>query len=386
MKLIVQTQLLPDREQAAKLRTVVERFNEAANCVAVVAFESHTANVFELRRLCYSEIRERFGLSSQMAQLAIKTARDAYCRDKGIRPVFRKHAAVAYDQRIMSFKSIDRVSLLTLDGRVVVPFVLGRYQREGMTLPKGQCDLVLRKDGKWFLIVTVNVPDVAPVPVTDFIGVDLGIGNIATDSDGDKHSGKPIDNVRRKHNLQRKRLQRKNSKGAKKKLRRVSKKEARFRKHENHCISKRIVETAKRTERGIALEDLMGIRERVTARGGEARNRLSGWAFAQLGTFLRYKAQAVGVPLVFVDPAYTSQTCPECGHCERANRRSQSEFRCKACGHEQHADIVGARNIRNAALSQGRALAVSCNAAIELVGTAGKGCRVLSPNRKAARL
>ena len=120
MKLVVQTQLLPDSDQAAKLRTVVERFNEAANHVAGVAFEHHTSDIFELRTLCYAEIRARFGLSSQMAQLAIKTARDAYCRDKGKRPVFRKHAAVAYDQRTMSFKALDRVSLLTLDGRVVV--------------------------------------------------------------------------------------------------------------------------------------------------------------------------------------------------------------------------------------------------------------------------
>ena len=184
MKLIVQTQLLPDRDQAAKLRAVVERFNEAANHAAGVAFAHRTANVFELRRLCYAEIRGRFGLSSQMAQLAIKTARDAYCRDRAIRPKFKRHAAVAYDQRIMSFKGIDRVSLLTLSGRIVVPFVLGAYQAEGMTLRKGQSDLVLRKDGKWFLLVTVDVPDGTPVPVTDFLGVDLGIANLATDSEG----------------------------------------------------------------------------------------------------------------------------------------------------------------------------------------------------------
>lgn len=371
MKLIVQTQLLPDREQATKLRTVVERFNEAANHVAGVAFENQTANVFELRKLCYAAVRERFGLSSQMAQLAIKTARDAYCRDKTIRPKFRKHAAVAYDQRIMSFKSLDRVSLLTLDGRVVVPFVLGSYQRGGMALKKGQSDLVLRKDGKWFLVVTVDVPDTAPVPVTDFIGVDLGIANIATDSDGGEHTGKAVETVRRKHNLQRKRLQRRGTKGAKKKLKRVSQKEARFRKHENHCISKTIIETARRTGRGIALEELSGIRERVTARGGDARNRLSGWSFAQLGTFLDYKAALAGVPVVYIDPRYTSQTCAECSHRERSNRKRQAEFRCKACGHEAHADVNAARNIR--------ALAVSCNAAIELDNPLGL-------SRKAARL
>ena len=152
---------------------------------------------------------------------------------------------------------------MTLSGRVIVPFVMGKYQREQFTLAQGQSDLVLRGDGKWFLLVTVDVPEATPIPTTDFIGVDLGISNIATDSDPDSepHSGKAVDDIRRKHNLQRKRLQRRGTKGAKKKLRRVAQKEARFRRHENHGIAKRIVETAKRTERGIALEDLEGIRD-----------------------------------------------------------------------------------------------------------------------------
>jgi putative transposase len=255
--------------------------------------------------------------------------------------------------------------LVTLSGRIVVPFLMGGYQAERIGYPKGQSDLIRTESGKWLMLVTIDVPDGTEVPVTDFLGVDLGIANIATDSDGEKHSGKPVEDVRRKHNLQRKRLQRRGTKGAKKKLRRVSKKEARFRRHENHRIAKAIVGTAKRTGRGIAVEDLTGIRGRVTARVGDARNRLSGWSFHQLDTFLAYKARLAGVPVVQVDPAYTSQTCPECGHRERSNRRSQSEFRCQRCHHEQHADVVGARNIRNAALVQARAQA-ACRPALEL--------------------
>jgi len=352
MKLAVQTQLIPDRNQAANLRVTVERFNEAANHVAQVAFEHRTANVFELRKLCYEDVRKRFALSSQMAQLAIKAARDAYCRDKNIKPVFRKHAAIPYDIRTMSFKGIDRVSLLTLAGRIIVAMIVGKYQADRMELPKGQSKLVLRKDGKWFLLVTVDVPESTPIPTTDFLGVDLGIANIATDSDGTEHSGKPIDDVRRKHNLQRKRLQKRGTKGAKKKLKRVAAKESRFRRHENHVISKTIVQAAKRTERGIALEDLKGVRERVTARGCEARNRLSGWSFGQLYSFLAYKSAIAGVPVVQVDPRNTSRTCAECGHCEKRNRKSQAEFLCKACGHSAHADVNAARNIRALASSK----------------------------------
>jgi putative transposase len=192
--------------------------------------------------------------------------------------------------------------------------MMGKHQAERIGYPKGQADLVLREDGKWFLLLTVAVPAAASIPATNFIGVDLGIANIATDSDGDQHSGEDVERIRRKHNLQRRRLQRKGTKGAKKKLRRLAGKEARFRRHENHRISKAIVGKAKGTGRGIALEDLKGIRERITARGTDARNRLSGWSFGQLHAFLAYKAERAGIPVVTVDPRHTSRTCAACGH------------------------------------------------------------------------
>lgn len=345
MKLIAKMKLLPLPDEAAKLKATMERFNAAADRVGAVAFEHRTANVFELRKLCYAAVREEFGLSSQMAQLAIKAVSDAYKRDKSKRVRFRKHAAVPYDVRTMSFKGPDRVSLLTLEGRVKVAYVVGAYDAKRLELPKGQSDLVYR-DGMWFLFVTVDVPGGSPIEPTDSIGVDLGIANIATDSDGNQHSGAAVEKVRRKHNLQRHRLQRRNTKGARKKIRRMRDKEARFRRHENHVISKKIVETAKRTGRAIGLEDLTDIRKRVTARGGDARNRLGSWGFAQLGAFIAYKAQLAGVPVVHVDPRNTSRTCAECGHCEKANRPSQEKFLCKNCGHADHADRNAALNIR----------------------------------------
>src|SRR5262249_11312454 len=132
---------------------------------------------------------------------------------------------------------------------------------ERMGYPKGQADL-LRRDGQWLLYLTVEVPDGTPMAVDDFLGVDLGIVNLATDSHGQTYSGAGVETVRQKYNLQRKRLQRKGTKGAKKKLKRLRRKEARFRRHQNHVISKQIVATAQRTACGIALEDLKGIRKR----------------------------------------------------------------------------------------------------------------------------
>ena len=79
---------------------------------------------------------------------------------------------------------------------------------------------------------------------------------------------------------------------------------------------------------------------------------MAGWAFDQLRQFIAYKAQAAGVPVEMVDPKHTSQRCTECGHVERANRCSQSEFCCRRCGLKVHVDVNAARNIRARALCQ----------------------------------
>jgi IS605 OrfB family transposase len=351
MKLTVRIRLMPDVVQAERLKAMTERFNAAADWIAGELFARKVSNKIEAQRLLYHEVRRRFGLSAQTAILCIHRACEAYKRDRSKRPGFRKDAGITYDVRTMSFKGIDKVSLLGLEGRLVVPMLVTGYQAERLGYPKGQCDLI-RRDGKWYLSVTVDVPECLPLDPADFIGVDLGIANIAVDSDGNAHSGEDVERIRRKHNLQRQRLCRRGTKGARKKIKRMRDKEARFRRHQNHVISKRIVESARRTGRGIALEDLEGMRERVTAKGGDARNRLSGWALAQLGSFLGYKAQLAGVPVLYVDPRDTSRTCAECGHCEKANRKSQGEFSCQACGHQAHADANAARNIRARALAK----------------------------------
>ena len=285
MKLTLQTRLLPDEAQAASLKTTVARFNEAANWLAGEAFKRRTANKILLQTIYYPDLRARFGLSAQMAVRCIAQVCEAYKRDRARRPTFRKHAAVPYDQRLMSFKGIDRVSLLTLEGRVIVPVVMGRYQAERYTLAKGQSDLVLPKDGKWFLLVTVDLPGGAPTPATDFIGIDLGVENLATDSDGAHQGGAGVEQTRGRYQTQRQKLQqagaKRKARGSRPKqirwkLKNISAHESRFRRHANHCLSKQLVAKAKDTARGIALEDLQGIRERTRFRKPQ-RAKMGGW-------------------------------------------------------------------------------------------------------------
>ena len=375
MKLTLQTQLLPDESQGEKLKATVVRFNEAANWLAGEAFERKLANKVFLQRLFYQDLRSKFDLSAQMAVRCIAQVVEAYKRDKKKRPKFRPHASVPYDQRLMGFKGVDRVSLLTLEGRVIVPFMMGKYQQERFTNAKGQADLVLRQDGKWFLLVTVDLPDGTPTPTADFIGVDLGVANIATTDDGQQYCGKPIENIRHKFHVQRQSLQKaaaaKKTQGVRpknirRKLKAIGSKEQRFRRDINHQVSRQLVAKAKDTGKGIALEDLKGIRDRTRFRKPQ-RAQMTGWAFFQLRQFIEYKAQLAGVVLGIVDPKNTSRTCAECGHCEKANRQSQEKFLCKRCGHQNHADINAARNIR-ARASVSMPIVSSCPASVAAAG------------------
>jgi IS605 OrfB family transposase len=289
-------------------------------------------------------LRARFGLSAQMAVRAIGKAVEVFRRDKTRCPSFCANGAMTYDERILSFKGLDRVSLLTLAGRLWIPLVYGAYQRERFDRIKGQVDLVER-EGQFFLYATVDIPDGAPIDVEDFLGIDLGIVNLATDSDGAVYSGEAVEQVRRRHHENRRRFQRRGTKGAKKALRRLSRREANFRRHTNHCIGKALVTKAKDTKRGIALEDLTHIRTRTTVRQRD-RARQTGWAFGQLRSFVEYKAKRDGVPVVLLDPRNSSRTCNACGHCAKENRRNQSLFICHGCGHSTNADLNAARNLR----------------------------------------
>jgi putative transposase len=339
--------LKPSPEQSAELDATLSTFASACNHIADVIRREGTTNKFLIQRACYREVRDTFGLSANLAIRAIARVCAALKVPEKAHSAFVP-TSIDYDARIFSFRELDWTISLTLSrSRQRIDTVPGEHQRQALEGTRPTAAQLVKRDGKFFL--HVQLPGEAPEPIepNDFIGVDVGIARIATTSDEPEgHWGKPVEEIRRKHNLQRKRLQRKGTRGAKKKLRRLAGKEARFRRHQNHCISKSIVQSAKGTGRGIAIEDLKGIRGRITARGGDARNRLSGWSFHQLFGFLSYKAEDAGIPIVQVDPRNTSKTCSVCGHCEKANRKSQAEFLCLHCGFSANADWNAARNIR----------------------------------------
>jgi IS605 OrfB family transposase len=229
---------------------------------------------------------------------------------------------------------------------VIGQLVLGDFQRRHLydtNWKIGGAELVQR-DGQFYLHITQTKLNPTPDAPTGFLGVDLGIVNLAADSDGATYSGATVQRVRERRFQHRQRLQTANTRRARWRLRQLARKEARFQRDINHCISKKLVEKARTARKALAVEDLTKIRERVTVRRAQRRARHS-WAFRQLRSFLAYKAAQAGVLLVAVDPRNTSRTCAVCGHCEKANRVDQAHFRCLSCGHTAAADTNAAVNI-----------------------------------------
>jgi putative transposase len=366
VKLVVQVKLLPTAEQAAALASTLRACNTAACEVAVVARNTEVYRNYDLRKHVYQGIKADHGLGAQAAQHVIKKVCDAYKtlkaniragnlgkpgskrrRTADTNPIsFRWNAAQPYDARMLSWQyDAQTVSIWTVHGRLkCVAYTGSPDQVKAIaTLPVGESDLVHRH-GRWFLHTTVDVPEPALIDPAGFLGVDMGIANIAYDSDGTRYTGTRLNGYRRRQARLRRRLQAKGTKSARRLLARRRKKEARQATNVNHLIAKTIVTEAARTGRGIAVEDLTGIRDRVRLRKPQ-RVTLSSWSFHQLGSFLAYKARRAGIPLVEVDPRYTSQTCHRCGHRDKRNRPDQETFACRSCGVVAHADHNAALNI-----------------------------------------
>jgi putative transposase len=351
MKLIAQVKVLPTPEQAGALRKTLAVANSACNYISNQAWETGTFRQFPLHRLTYHAVRDTFQLTAQVVVRCISKVADAYKIDQKTKRSFKPHGAIAFDNRILSYHTEKReVSIWTLEGRQRIPFAAGERQLELLSGQRGESDLCLI-GGEFYLFAACDVETPEPIDVEDYLGVDLGVKNIATDSDENNYSGGQVNGLRNRYFKIRKRLQSKGTKSAKRLLKKRSKKEKRFAKQENHRISKELVQRAKDTGRGIALEDLKGIRERATVRKSRRRQHHA-WSFYDLRQKITYKAERAGIPVVFVDPRNTSRTCPQCGCVDKNNRKSQSLFSCIRCGFSGFADAIAAVNISRVAVNQ----------------------------------
>ena len=323
-----------------------------ANYISTVAWDNREFSKFGIHRLTYTKAKEEFGLGAQATVRTIAKVADAYnSGDQKFRRTRKRQfswsSAQPFDSRNMSWNLENKtLSIWTTNGRAKsVPFLCADWQLELLKHnPIAESDLIFRK-GSFYVYATIDIADETMNESPDgFLGVDMGIVNIATLSDGTNFSGKHLNQVRNRNLRLRRKLQKKGTRSARRLLAKRSGREARFVKYTNHCISKKIVTKAKRTGYGVALEDLEGIRNRARLRKPQ-RVALNSWGFHQLGSFVQYKAIRAGVLVVYVNPAYTSQQCSGCGHIDKKNRPNQATFLCTSCGLSLSADWNAAINI-----------------------------------------
>jgi len=365
MKTVVRVKLRVTPEQSPALSRTLALCNAGVNLASQVAFEAQVFDKAWMQDQVYANLKG-MGLSAQPTMRSLRKVVDSYKTlrsnarngrlgkrgskrwDKAMgKPiVFRPDSAQPFDDRCLSWQhDAQTVSIWTVDGRLKgIPFVGEPAQVQKLReFRQGESDLV-EHQGNFYLVATLDLPDVATFEPRGFIGVDMSIENIAYTSTGMRAAGRRLNKRRRWEQNFTKRLQEKGTKSARRRLRARSGKLSRYAADVNHRISKTIVTEAVRTGRGIAVEDLTGIRDRVRLRKPQ-RVTLHSWAFSQLGQFLAYKAEAAGVPFVQVNPAYTSQACSTCGHVEKRNRPAQDVFACWSCGVTLHADHNASLNI-----------------------------------------
>jgi len=382
--LTAKLKLTHDAKQKAALDRVSLRYRDALNFTSGRAFyEGKLSQPAKLQKLVYEELREKFGLPSQMACNVPRTVAATYKvqwtklkqhqarkeaghtkrRYKGLdaAPKFVSRTLTYNYGRDYGFKKAGQVSVQTLEGRLLLDY--HGYQKHLDFLTEG-CKVGAAKlwydkpRKQYFLLVSleIEVPDPQPTDHKNVAGVDVGQRYHAVVSDTRNNtqffSGKETNQTKNQYAKIRKSLQRKGTRSATRRLVLLSGRERRFIADRNHQLSSQIL--ARFPNSVIGLENLTHIRERTEGRSNSkdspkmkaAKRRCSQWSFAEQQTFLAYKAPFHGSMTVRVDAEYTSQCCPKCGHTSKANRpKAGLMFVCENCGYECHSDLVGSRNV-----------------------------------------
>jgi predicted transposase len=283
MKLVAQVRLYPTDEQKSSLLQTLESANAVCNRISSYAWDNRIFRQYDLHHALYHTLKKETGLAAQMVVRCTAKVADAYKLGKKTQRTFKPRGSIAYDDRILSWEYDNQtVSIWTVDGRTTgtpggrqrMTYGAGERQRHYLKYRQGETDLV-HFNGMFFLLSVCDIPDPDEQDVEGALGVDLGVINIAATSDGDVHTSETIEKNRCKQQRLRSELQQVGTRSAKRKLKKLSGRQARFQKDINHQISKRIVTEAERTKRTIALEDLKGIRQRTRARGKEQRAKHS---------------------------------------------------------------------------------------------------------------
>ena len=331
-------------------------YSEACNYVADYVFRTHDLKQLSLNKALYSTLRDKFGLKSQMAQSVFKTVIARYKtilenQKEWIKPNFKKPQYDLVWNRDYSLTQ-NCFSVNTLNGRVKLPyFAKGMSKYFDHTIYRFGTAKLVNKHGKYFLHIPVTY-DIKESNISDIcnvVGIDRGINFIVATYDS-KHksgfvSGKAIKQKRANYSKLRKELQMRRTPSARRRLLAIGQRENRWMQDVNHQVSKALVmNNPKHTL--FVLEDLSGVRSATERVRTKDRYVSVSWSFFDLEQKLIYKAKRNQSTVIKVNPRYTSQCCPVCGHIEKANRNKKLHlFTCKNCGYKSNDDRIGAMNL-----------------------------------------
>lgn len=349
-------QIITSDTDRVLLNDTMAVYRNACNYVSNHIFHTHDLKQFSLNKVLYATLREKFGLKSQMAQSVLKTVIARYKtilenQKEWIKPVFKKPQYDLVWNRDYSLTQ-DVFSINTLEGRIKLD-----YYSEGMekyfdpTIYNFGTAKLVNKHGKYFLHipVTYDIPVNKLSEVCNVVGIDRGINFLIATYDS-KHksgfvSGKAIKQKRANYSKLRKELQIRKTPSSRRRIKAIGQRENRWMQDINHQVSKALVErNPKHTL--FVLEDLTGVRNATERVRTKDRYVSVSWSFYDLEQKLIYKAKHNESAVIRVDPAYTSQCCPKCGHTEKTNRNKKKHlFTCKNCGYQSNDDRIGAMNL-----------------------------------------
>jgi IS605 OrfB family transposase len=339
------------------LLQTIETGNLIFREILKVGYSNKTYNKQILHKITYKKLRKKYpNFPSALLQTVRDVASENLKATKLKKEInARKHSSLRLDKRNIRINLKHReISISSVKGRLKLKFNLHQQLKKYEDW-KPQAATLVFKENQLYLNVVLEkeTPPIQKFSQSDILGIDRGINNILVCSNNQFFNSARLKEVKGKYQYLRKVLQSKGTRSAKRKLKKVSGMERRFVSDTNHCISKAVAES---DYKAFALEELKKMSRK---KYGKAFNKkLGNWSFKQFETFLRYKSEALGKTVLNVNPKYTSQTCSQCDHCERANRKL-SIFKCRKCKFELHADLNAARNIARFGISEPGRLSVN---------------------------
>ena len=356
MTVTAKIQISVDADSKVLLDETMSVYRDACNYVSAYVYQTHDLKQFFLNKVLYPTLREKFKLKSQMAQSVLKTVIAQYKsilknQKKWIQSFFKK---LQYDlvwNRDYSLTQ-NRFSVNTLSGRIKLPyFAKGMSKYFDHTTYKFGTAKLVNKRGKYFLHipVTYNIEESNISDIRNVVGIDRGI-NFVVVTYNSKHkskfvSGRAIKQKRAHYSKLRKELQMRQTPSARRRLKAIGQRENRWMQDVNHCTSKALVKNNPKHTLFV-LEDLSSVRNTTERVRTKDRYVSVSWSFYDLEQKLIYKAKQNQSTVIKVNPRYTSQCCPVCGHIEKANRDKKIHlFTCKNCGYKSNDDRIGAMNL-----------------------------------------